>query len=87
MVNNAIAELLRGKAIEIDRVNAVDPGQGYLIADIIGCKLTDEKGKVIYVYRILHGSGNIEAINLLDNTDKHRFSHDTKEPISRLVFP
>ena len=42
------AEYLRGKLVEIERADAVEPAAGeYFISDIIGCALTDEKGKCL----------------------------------------
>lgn len=39
------AELLRGKMLEIDRVNAVIPEEGaFFISDIVGCKIVIEDG-------------------------------------------
>lgn len=38
------AELLRGKLIDIDRVNAVNiPEDTFFIADLIGCRVVDEE--------------------------------------------
>ena len=42
------AELLRGKFLEIDRVNAVDlDDDEYFIADLIGCAVEDENGDTL----------------------------------------
>ncbi|MCL2062390.1 MAG: ribosome maturation factor RimM [Firmicutes bacterium] len=46
--NRDQAEAFRGKLLLVERGSIAPPEEGaYLIADLIGCRLTDEKGKTL----------------------------------------
>ncbi len=75
------AELLRGKLLEIDRVNAVDPGEGYLVADIIGCTLTDERGRILGEITDVDAFGAADVITGRTKTREFRFPF-----LNKIVF-
>lgn len=60
------AESLRGKFLQIDRVNAVDLDESeYFIADLIGCKLCTESGEVLgEITDVFQNSGVVDVINV-----------------------
>lgn len=66
------AEELRGKFLQIDRVNAVDLDESeYFIADLIGCKLCTEDGDVLgEITDIFQNSGVVDVINVRGNDGK-----------------
>jgi len=67
------AELLRGKFLEIERSEADVPKDGYLIADIIGCALTDEKGKKLGVITNVESFGAADVITARFEGKEFRF--------------
>lgn len=58
------AELLRGKIVNIDRHNAIDPDDGaYFIEDIIGCSLMGDDGVKIGEILTVDSFGSADVIS------------------------
>lgn len=60
------AELLRGKFLSIDRVNAIDLDDGeYFIADLIGCEVIADDGKALgKITDVSQNSGTADVITV-----------------------
>lgn len=60
------AELLRGRFVQIDRINAVDLEENeYFIADLIGCALADEDGNVLgEIVDVAQNAGAADVISV-----------------------
>ena len=59
------AELMRGKFLQIDRVNAIELDDGeYFVADLIGCNVVSDDGNVLGVITdIFQNGGAVDVIN------------------------
>lgn len=65
------AESLRGKTLQIDRVNAVTVDEdAFFIADIVGCALTDEQGAEMAVITDVLQFGAADVIVARDGAGK-----------------
>ena len=66
------AEMLRGKFLSIDRVNAVELDDGeYFITDLIGCAVVDENGKELgKITDVLQNGGAVDVICAVSSLGK-----------------
>ena len=63
--NRTVAETLRGKFLQIDRVHAVDLKESeYFIADLIGCELIADDCPLGAITDILQNGGGADVINV-----------------------
>ncbi len=63
-----------GQELKIDRVNAVELGDGeYFIADLIGCALKDENGADLGVIKDISGYGAADVITAVKDGKELRF--------------
>lgn len=66
------AETFRGKLINIDRINAIDPGDDvYFISDIIGCELLDENNTKIGTIMQVDSFGSADVISGVSVSNKN----------------
>lgn len=55
------AELLRGQMLYIDRAQAVEPEEGYFIADLLGLAVQDDEGAKLGVLQNVIKTGGVDV--------------------------
>jgi len=74
------AENLRGRLLSINKADAIDPGEGYFIADLIGAHVLDDSGKILGTILDINsfGSADVVECKYIDdskNEKRFRFPH------------
>ncbi len=65
------AEILRGKMLEIDRLDAVELDDGkYFIVDVLGSKLTTENDQILGVVTDINTSGKQDVYTVKNDSGK-----------------
>jgi len=75
-----MAETLRGKFLSVDKQDAIDPGDGFFIADLIGSSVLDDTGQNLGVIVDINAFGSADVIECKSIQDdkkekKFRFPH------------
>jgi len=70
------ADDIRGKILSIDKQDAIDPGEGYFISDLIGASVVDDCGLILGTIKDINAFGAADIIECVDKGGKKfRFPH------------